>query len=367
VTPADLEQRLALWPRLSYLQGATPLEPLPRLSRRLGGPRLWLKRDDGIGPAMGGNKGRKLEFLMADAMRQGKRRVVTFGGLQSNHARMTAAACAHLGLEAHLFFFEKRPPEFSGNLLLNRLLGARMHFVPFGGGGQAALTIERANRLAWLVSLLRLGPGAYFIPVGGHNVTGCLGYVAAAAELQRQVETLDLDAARVTVVTAVGTGGTLAGLLAGLVLLNSPMQLLGIDVGKLWRSFPASLARLATELCRTLGEPHHFAAEEVPLIEGDYVGPGYAVFDQSCHEAICMLAQSEGVIVDPVYSGKAFSGLLDLVQRKRFNAGHEVIFLHTGGTAGLWAYADPLLFYGLSTPADRNAAKQLSSLAQTRL
>jgi L-cysteate sulfo-lyase len=341
MTPAELARRLALWPRLTYLAGPTPLEPLPRLTQQLGGPSLWLKRDDGIGPAMGGNKARKLEFLMADALRRGKRRVVTFGGLQSNHARMTAAACARLGLNAHLFFFEKRPPELSGNLLINHLLGAKMHFIPIGGG-QAIGSIERANRLAWLVCLLRLGPGFYFIPVGGHNVTGCLGYVAAAAELHHQVEALGLDPARITVVVAAGTGGTLAGLLAGLALLGSPIKVLGIDVGKLWRGFPASLAKLARELCCSLGEARDFAPEGVPLIEEEYAGSGYAILSRSCREAICLLAQSEGVLLDPVYSGKAFAGLLDLVQRGRFGAGEEVIFWHTGGMAGLWAYAQQL-------------------------
>jgi L-cysteate sulfo-lyase len=361
MTPVELEQRLAFWPRVVYVETPTPLEPLSRLSRHLGGPRLWLKRDDNIGPAMGGNKARKLEFLMADALRRGKHRVVTFGGLQSNHARMTAAACARLGLEAHLFFFEKRPPELNGNLLLNHLLGARMHFIPFGGGRQATLTIEQANRLAQLVSFLRLGPGSYFIPVGGHNVTGCLGYVAAAAELQRQVQTLALEPGRVTVVTAVGTGGTLVGLLAGLALLNCPIRAVGIDIGKLWRAFPVSLARLATELCRELGEPRRFTAEEVPVIERDYVGPGYGLFSQSCREAICLLAQNEGILLDPVYSGKAFAGLLDLVERGRFQEGDEVIFWHTGGAASLWAYTEQFISAGQQKTDDQRQEKNESN------
>ena len=136
---------------------------------------------------MGGNKGRKLSFLIGEALEQGKKRVVTFGGLQSNHARMTAAACAAIGLQAHLFFFEKRPSSLQGNLLLNKLLGANMHFIPFGSSDEPTMTLETTNRLVRLVSILRLGWGTYFIPVGGHNVTGCLGYVAAALELQETI------------------------------------------------------------------------------------------------------------------------------------------------------------------------------------
>jgi L-cysteate sulfo-lyase len=342
MTPQQLRNRLARFPRLNYLPAPTPLEPLANLSRRLGGPRLWIKRDDGIGPGMGGNKGRKLQFLMAEIVRCKKRKVTTYGGLQSNHARMTAAACAALGLQAHLFFFEPRPPTLSGNLLLNELFGARMYFIPFGNRGDASLTIETTNRLVHFLSFCRVGPGAYFMPVGGHNVTGCLGYVDAACELQTQVERLDVDPAHVTIVTAVGTGGTLAGLMAGLALLDSPMKLLGIDVGKLWKSFPASLAGLAGALCAAAGHRRLFQPADVPLIEDKYVGPGYAEFTPATGAAIRLLAESEGILLDPVYSGKAFAGLLDLIGQAYFPPGEHLIFLHSGGFPGLWAYSEEL-------------------------
>jgi 1-aminocyclopropane-1-carboxylate deaminase/D-cysteine desulfhydrase-like pyridoxal-dependent ACC family enzyme len=151
------------------------LQPLPRLTTELNGPQLWLKRDDELGPGGGGNKGRPLEFLLGEAVAQQKRKVITFGGLQSNHARMTAAACARLGLQSHLFFFEKRPSALQGNLLLDQLFGAKLHFVPFGGGGEASMTLETTIRLVRLVSWLLVGPGAYFMPVGGHTAVGCLG------------------------------------------------------------------------------------------------------------------------------------------------------------------------------------------------
>lgn len=339
---SPLSERLDQFPRRRYGRLPTPLEPLPRLSRQLGGPDLWIKRDDNFGPGMGGNKGRKLEFLMAGAVRQGKKKVVTFGGLQSNHARMTAAACAGLGLEAHLFFFARRPSALAGNLLLDKLFNARLHFIPFGGGGDTGLTLEQTNRLVKLVATLRLGPGFTFMPVGGHTVTGCLGYVAAAAEIQAQVIERGLEPERVTLVTAVGTGGTLAGLMAGFRLIGSPIQLLGLDIGKLWKGFPASIARLAEALCAALGESHPFTAAGVPMIAETYAGPGYSVLTPETAVAIRTLAQTEGILLDPVYTGKAFAGLLDLVQKGAFAPDTHLIFLHSGGAPGLWAYAEEL-------------------------
>lgn len=343
MTPETVTTRLQQWPRLTYGRYPTPLEPLPHLTRQLGGPKVWIKRDDDIGPGLGGNKGRILEFLMADVLRQGKRKVVTFGGLQSNHVRMTAAACAALGLECHLFFFARRPTTLSGNLLLDHLFGAKLHFIPFGGGGDASMTLETINRLVRLVSAVLVGPRAYFIPVGGHTVIGCLGYVAAALELHEQVTALGLDPAAVTLVTATGTGVTLVGLMLGLSLLNSPIKLLGIDIGKLWRAFPTSLARLATDLCRALGQPGVFRPGDVPLIEGRYAGPGYGLLTAEAATAIHTLAQREGILLDPVYTGKAFAGLLDLVTNGRFAPHETVIFLHTGGLPALWTFADQMI------------------------
>ncbi|MBX3060803.1 MAG: pyridoxal-phosphate dependent enzyme [Anaerolineae bacterium] len=344
-----LQDRLEQWPRLPYGRTPTPLEPLPNLTRRLGGPQLsgpqlsgpqlWIKRDDGYGPGLGGNKGRKLEFLMAEALRQGQRKVVTFGGLQSNHARMTAAACAALGMEAHLFFFAQRASALPGNLLLDTLFNARLHFIPFGGGSGASLTLEQTNRLVRWLSWALVGR-SYFMPVGGHTVTGCLGYVVAALELAAQVAALGLAADKVVVVTAVGTGGTLAGLMAGLQLIGSPIQLLGIDIGKLWKAFPASIARLAGDLCAVLGESHTFHPANVPMIAETYAGPGYSVLTEGTAVAIRTLAQAEGIILDPVYTGKAFAGLLDLIGNGRFSPNTHLIFLHTGGLPGLWAYGE---------------------------
>lgn len=332
--PADLSARLDAYPRVRLAAYPTPLEPLPRLSRELGLP-LFIKRDDGIGPALGGNKTRKLEYLLADALRRGHGKVATFGGLQSNHARLTAAAARRCGLEPHLFYFERRPASLTGNLLLNQVLGARMHFVPIGAGGDGGMTLERAIRLAGLVARLRLGRH-YFIPVGGHGWLGCLGYAAAAVELDEQARAAGVGDARL--VMAAGSGGTLAGLLAGLALIGSALRPLGIDVGKLWRGFPSSIAALAAALCTRLGEPHPFTAGQVPLVEGTYVGERYGAPSAAGKEAIRHLAQAEGILLDPVYTGKAFAGLLDLIETGVIQPDEPAIFLHTGGLPALFAF-----------------------------
>ena len=333
----ELGRRLGSFARVAFGDYPTPLQSLDRLTGQLGGPELWIKRDDGLGPGMGGNKTRKLEYLLAEALQQGKGKVVTYGGLQSNHVRITAAACAKLGLEAHLLFFERRPAELEGNLLLDRLFGAKLHFIPFGGGSSGGMSLETVIRLVQVVALPLAGRSAYYIPGGGHNVLGCLGYVKCALELHEQMAGLGLLERPATLVTACGTGGTLAGLMAGFALLDSPVQLLGIDVGKLWKGFPSSIARLASEICAELGSPRQFGPAEVPLIEERYVGPGYASFTAEARRAIRVMAGTEGILLDPIYTGKAMAGLMDLIEKGRFAAGERVIFLHTGGAPGLWA------------------------------
>lgn len=332
-----IQQTLEAYPRVSLADYPTPLEHLPRLSKELG-RGVYVKRDDVIGPAMGGNKVRKLEYLIADARRRGLRRVVTFGGLQSNHARMTAAAARRFGLEPHLFYFERRPRKLTGNLQLNALLGAKMHFIPFGGG-DGGMTLETTNRLVRLVALLLVGCH-YFIPVGGHSWQGCLGYVRAALEIDEQARQMGIGNARLVV--AAGTGGTLAGLMAGVKLTESSLQPLGIDVGKLWKLFPASIAHMAGELCARLGQAHDFKPDDVPLIEETYVGQKYGVPSTAGNAALRRVGRLEGIILDPIYTGKAFAGLLDLVEQGRLGDSEPVIFLHTGGVPGLFAFAEEL-------------------------
>jgi L-cysteate sulfo-lyase len=290
-----------------------------------------------LGPGCGGNKTRKLEYLLAEAQRKGLRKVATFGGLQSNHARLTAAAANRLGMETHLFYFEARPPALTGNLLINRLLGAKMHFIPFGGGG--GMTLETSIRLARLVALAVVGRH-YFIPVGGHNWLGGLGYVRAAFEIDAQARALGLEKAQL--VLAAGSGGTLAGLMAGMALCGADIRLLGIDVGKLWKGFPVSIASLATEICRRLGQPHPFSAGQAPLIEERYVGGRYGAPSEAGQAALKRLARLEGLLLDPVYTAKAFAGLLGEVERGQLGKDEPIIFLHSGGLPALFAFGGEL-------------------------
>jgi 1-aminocyclopropane-1-carboxylate deaminase/D-cysteine desulfhydrase-like pyridoxal-dependent ACC family enzyme len=245
---------------------------------------------------------------------------------------MTAAAARMAGLEPHLLYFERRPATLTGNLRVAELLGARMYFIPFGGSG--GMTIERSNWLVRLLATALVGPH-YFIPVGGHTWRGGLGYVRGAFELVEQLGALGLSDARV--ICAAGTGGTLAGLMAGLALAQVPASVLGIDVGRLWRNFPHSVATLASELCFQLGGTPRFRAQDVPLIENRYVGRGYAIPDPLAMQAIGRLAQLEGVVLDPVYTGKAFAGMLNLAERGELGRATPLVFVHTGGAPALFA------------------------------
>ena len=328
----DVRQRLDAVPRIVLGAYPTPLEPL----HAPGGP-LFIKRDDQLGPLCGGNKTRKLEYFMAEARAQGARAVATFGGLQSNHARLTAAVARLLGMEAHLFYFARRPERLEGNLVLAELAGAQMHFL--GRGLRRRASVEQGARLARLITHRHLGREGYFIPLGGHGWLGALGYVRAALELDEQAAALGLG--RATVVVAAGTGGTMAGVMAGLALAGSPLRVLGIDVGALWTGFAASVGRLAEEVCARLGQEIRFAAEAVPLVERTYVGRRYGTPSGPGLAAIRDLAGSDGVLLDPVYTGKAFAGLLDLRQRGQLPAGEPVIFLHTGGLPALFASLPP--------------------------
>ncbi len=226
----SMEQALDAFPRLALGQYPTPLYRLENLSRDLG-HELYIKRDDELGYGLGGNKTRKLEYELAHAHARGARKIVTFGGLQSNHARLTAVNALRLEMEPHLFYFAKRPAQLQGNLLLNQVMGARLHFVPFGKGGDGSNTIEQTNRLVRLVALTMVGPH-YFVPVGGHSVRGALGYVRAALELDEQARAQGIETARVFL--AAGSGGTLAGLMAGLAICESKLRLILGSCGEIF-------------------------------------------------------------------------------------------------------------------------------------
>ena len=321
------------FPRVSLAHLPTPLERLERLSEHLGGPEILIKRDDYTGLALGGNKTRKLEFLMAAALEQDADTVITTGGLQSNHVRQTAAAAAKLGLEAELVLTRNVPWEGGdyadgGNVLLDRLLGARLHILPGETDRDAAME-ELAGRLE------AEGRRPCVIPLGGSTEVGALGYVACARELAAQAETLcgGFDA----LVLASSSGGTQAGLVAGLAALGHPARVIGIDVD----ADPGGVRHIVAGIARaTLARlaPRSSLAEGAVIVEGGYAGAAYGLPTQAMIEAVALLARLEGILLDPVYSGKAMAGLIGLIGAGRFRPGERVVFLHSGGTPALFAY-----------------------------
>jgi D-cysteine desulfhydrase family pyridoxal phosphate-dependent enzyme len=306
-------------PRLPLAQLPTPVESLDRLSEWLGGPRILIKRDDQTGLALGGNKARKLEFLCAEALEQGCDTLVTGGGRQSNHARMTAAAATRLGLDCHLALAGEPPSRPTGNLLLDGLFGASLHFT--GDRGYYA-TEEAITALA--ARLAAEGRRPYAIPIGGASVTGAQAYVEAADELLGQLPRLDW------VVVADGSGGTHAGLLAG---LGEHARILGVDVGTrpdLEKFVPSMAAEAAAASGR---RPPR--AETV--IDHDRFGPGYGKPTPESLEAIRVMARLEGILLDPVYTAKAMAGLIGWVREDRLGSAEAVVFWHTGGAVALFA------------------------------
>jgi len=325
--------KLARFARIRITHAPTPLEPMPRLSQQLGGPNLWIKRDDCTGLATGGNKTRKLEYLMADALAQGADAVITQGATQSNHARQTAAIAAKLGLQCHLILEDRtgyRHDDYrnSGNVFLDRLYGAQLSEVAAGTNMDEAM--------ARLAERLR-GDGRrpYVIPGGGSNALGALGYVTCALELIEQANNAGLVID--TLVTATGSAGTQAGLVAGLEGARAGIPVLGIGVRAPKAAQEEKVFELAEQTAQLLGVAGAVGRETV-VANGDYVGAGYGVPTPGMIEAVTLLARTEGILLDPVYSGKAMAGLIDLIRRGRFRSGQNVVFLHTGGAVGLYGY-----------------------------
>ena len=325
--------KLARFPRVRLTQAPTPLEPMPALSRLLGGPKLWIKRDDCTGLATGGNKTRKLEYLIGEALALQADVVITQGATQSNHARQTAAAAARVGLGCEILLEDRtgsREADYriSGNVLLDRLFGATLQHRP-GGTDMDAAMAARADELR------SQGRRPYVIPGGGSNPVGALGYVTAALELveQANVAGLDID----LLVTATGSTGTQAGLLAGLEGCRSGIPVLGICVRSPRPVQEEKVHALAQRTADLLGTPGTVARDRV-VANDDYVGGGYGVPTDGMMEALELVARTEGIVLDPVYSGKAMAGLIDLVRRGHFAPEDNVVFLHTGGAVGLFGY-----------------------------
>ena len=334
---------LARYPRIRCGHWPTPLEPMQNLSSELGGPALWVKRDDCTGLSTGGNKTRKLEYLLADALDKGADTVITQGAVQSNHARQTAALCAKLNLTCHILLedrtgFKDEAYRLNGNVLLDQLHGATVSLRPGGANMQAEME-------AFAESLKAMGKKPYVIPGGGSNPIGALGYVNAALELTYQINEMGLQATHL--VLATGSAGTHAGLIAGLKILNSPLKVIGFGVRAPKEKQEQMVYDLACKTASMLGYAGIVQREDV-FADCNYVGRGYGLPTEGMVEAVKMLAQTEGLLFDPVYTGKGLSGLIDWVRHGRFTKDDTVIFLHTGGSAALFGYPEAFGLEGFS-------------------
>lgn len=322
---------LARFARIRLAHLPTPLEPLPRLSEELG-LDLWIKRDDCTGLAGGGNKTRKLEFLLGAAFEADADTLVTQGAVQSNHVRQTAAAAAAHGLACEIILEERTGSKATdyvgnGNVLLDRLFGATLRTVP--GGTDMVAELEKTA-----AEVRARGGKPYVIPGGGSNPTGALGYVDCAREIVVQADEMDLEVHRI--VTATGSAGTHAGLVAGLAVMGADIPVLGIGVRAPKDRQEANVFKLAEETAALLGQPGRVTREQV-VADCDYVGEGYGLIDQGVIDALTLAARLDGIVLDPVYSGKAMKGLIALARAGRFK-GETVVFLHTGGAQGLFGY-----------------------------
>ena len=327
--------------RVSLCHTPTRLEPMNRLADHLGGPRLYVKRDDCTGLAIGGNKTRKLDFLMADALAQGANTVITVGGVQSNHCRQTAAAAAKLGLKCelilpHLSRFRSSTYDTGGNVLLDRLFGANLHIT-------ADMEAATEHTKEVLDQVRDRGDKGYFIPAGGSTALGALGYVDAARELMVQAQELDLCIDYVVVTT--GSCTTHAGLIVGFAGVDQAPDLdchprvIGVSVFHRRESALATVRQKVRDTSKLLGLGDVSLDDHV-VVYDDYLGGGYGEPTEAMVEAVALAAQLEGLLLDPVYTGKTLSGLIDLVRQRFFNVTDNVVFWHTGGIPALFAYRE---------------------------
>jgi D-cysteine desulfhydrase len=304
----------------------------------MNGPHIFIKRDDLLGLAGGGNKTRKLEFLVADALRQGADTLITVGAVQSNHCRLTLGAAAKEGMRCRLVIEQRVPDSYdydaTGNNFLFRLLGVEKTTVVDLGTDLGAVMQAEADELE------EEGRKGYVIPGGGSNPLGALGYVSCAPEILAQAFDKRLQFEHL--VCASGSGGTHSGLLVGLGAMSSEIQVTGIGVRRSVEEQEELIGALVTETREFLGLPSELSEGELEIFD-DYVGPGYSLPTEEMAEAVRIFARTEGMLLDPVYTGKAAAGLLDLIQKGHFQKGEKVLFLHTGGSPGLYAYQDVIL------------------------
>jgi L-cysteate sulfo-lyase len=331
-----LFDRLAGFPRVGLADLPTPLEPMTRLTAHLGGPRLWVKREDATGLGFGGNKLRKLDYVLHEALSSGADTIVSGGVVQSNSQRQVAAAAAKLGLACHLAVYHGRleppTPEYksSGNAFLNRLFGAQLHDVPWTGDRNAAIRTLVGD-------LEAKGHRPYFVPYGVSSALGAVGYATTICEIESQAPRSGFTPA--AIVHCTGSAGTQAGLLAGAAVAMPNTEIVGIDVDAEPARVRADVVALASEASNLLDVPFDEAIVEV--VAG-HAGPAYGVPHQATIEAIRLAGRLEALPLDPVYSGKGLAGLIALIRGGRWRKDQDVVFLHTGGVPALFAYQSAL-------------------------
>ena len=328
---------LARFPRVHLAHLPTPLERMDRLSEALGGPEIWIKRDDCTGLSTGGNKTRKLEFLMAEAQAEGADLVMTQGATQSNHARQTAAFAARLGMDCHILLedrtgYKDENYNHNGNVLLDVLHGATYETRNAGLDMNAEMELVAEN-------FRKQGKKVYTIPGGGSNTTGALGYANCALELVGQANDRGLVIDHI--VHATGSTGTQAGLVTGLKALNANIPVMGISVRAAKAVQEENVFKLASATADVLGCPGIVSAQDIAA-NSDYVGEGYGLPTEAGIDAIRMFAKLEGLLLDPVYSSKGAAGLIDLIRKGHYKKGERVVFLHTGGSVSLFGYLNAL-------------------------
>lgn len=329
---------LAKFPRRRYTEGQTPIEKLENISKVLGGPTIYIKRDDLLGLTSGGNKTRKLEFLMADALAKGADTILTCGAVQSNHCRLTLSAAVKEGLKCQLILEERVKdsynPEASGNNFLFNLLGVEVVRVVPGGSNMLGELEKLAEELR------AQGRKPYIIPGGGSNPIGATGYVACAEEIMSQLFDKGINIDHFVVPS--GSAGTHAGIVAGMVGVNANIPITGISVNRNKKLQTEAVYKLAKETAKHIGVKEEIT-EDMVQVRDEFVGPGYSLPTGTMVEAVQLLARTEGILLDPVYTGKAFAGLVGMIREGKLKKGENVLFLHTGGSPALYAYTNVML------------------------
>ncbi len=336
--------QLSKYPRVKLIHSPTPLEYLENLTQHLDGPDIYIKRDDCTGLAFGGNKSRKLEFLIGDALKNKADVIITAGAVQSNHCRQTAAAATKFGMECIIVAKPSWSKEYNGNLFLDELLGAKLVLLEedneaLDQGGKLSMEETIENLMA---DLKTKGKNPYYIPVGGSNSIGSLGYISMTMELIAQANEMGIEIG--SMVAASGSGGTQTGMILGADVEKSGIQTVGMAIS----SDATIVIPKLKDLCNQTSDYYELGLsyDEKDIIFNDnYIGEGYGIPSEEMIEAVKLLARKEGIILDPVYSGKAFAGMVDLIKEGYFDKSKAVVFIHTGGTPALFVYSDSFREY----------------------